>query len=184
MIEWTPIYIWSQIFVLIAKVLMSFTYFMKKRKGIIIANTSANILGAASFYLLNAYSGMAAVIIATIRNIFAFVSECRKKSDLMKSNEKLVMYCLMIALLIAGYFTYNGIGSTLFIIASILYTYSICQKSVLRYKMLGIIVSMLRLLYYIFIFSIVGALFEIGQFIATVWGAIIEWRRSRVEVTS
>ena len=168
---WTLTYTISQILALIGKVLLILTFFLKSRKKIIWANTGNIIFSASSFYLLNAYSGMASGIIAAIRNVFAYTSDINSKSKTMLKREKITMYVVMIALLIAGIFTYQGIGSTLYIIATMLVTYSICQKSVLRYKLLGVIVSILRLLYYIYIWSIVAIWFEVGFLIFAIWGA-------------
>jgi len=165
MIELTPRYILSQVFVFIVYTIMSTTFFMKRHKTILISNTVANGFFIIGFFLLNAYSGMAAVIIAMIRNLLSMVK---------KINEKAIMWLSIIALGIAGVYTYNGIFSTFILIATMLYSYSICQTNVRTYKILNIFVSLLRLTYNIFVFSIIGIAFEIGLFISAVVGVCVD----------
>ncbi|MDR0931197.1 MAG: GNAT family N-acetyltransferase [Clostridiales bacterium] len=163
MIDLTPQYLISQAFVLSVYVLICITFFAHKSKTILWLNTASNFLYIIGFFLLGAYSGMAAVAVAFVRNCLVMLTKSEKSNSI-------ITWLSIVALAICGYFTFNGIFSTFIIIATMLYSYAICQKNVLTYKKLNVIISLLRLIYNIFVFSIIGIIFELCLLISVIIG--------------
>ena len=171
MLELTPKYLLSQFLVLIVYFLMSLTFFMKSRKKILWLNTSANLIFPFGLYLLGGNSGMWAILISNVRNIYSLVLVYQGKDKKTTKRDYFVLLLIVIALIVSAVLTYNGNIFSLFLtFATILFTYTIFQTNIAIYRWLNIVVSLLRLIYHIFVFSIVGIVFEIGLLIATVVG--------------
>ena len=69
---------------------------------------------------------------------------------------------------------YNGLGSLLSVVATIISTIAIWQKNTKYYKLLGIPVSIAWLGYYIFLKSLFGIILESILLICIIVGFIIE----------
>ena len=67
--ELTITYVLSQIFVIINATLLMATYQLKTRKSILIVSFMALIANGAAYVLLSAWSGLAMVFVAMMRNI-------------------------------------------------------------------------------------------------------------------
>ena len=154
--KFDTIYYISQLFVAISYLFLITTYFSKKRKNIIVYNFGAMIAIGIAYVFLNAYTGLAMVFVAMIRNIWfmKFNDKNNKKQDIISL---IVIYAITIALTI---FTYNGPLSLLSVAATMLYTYSIWQKNTKTYKILGIPIGFLWISYNVYISSIFGIICE------------------------
>ena len=62
------------------------------------------------------------------------------------------------------------------IAATMLYTYSVWQKKTSVYKILGIIIEVIWIIYNIYIFSIFGIIVEIFLLISAIIGIIREYK--------
>ena len=157
--EWTATYIISQVFVLIMYVLLASTYFVKKRKVVLILSFLCIIANLIAYILLEAYSGIAMCIIAIIRNIIFMID---KNKDKEKNDKKdfIILGVLYIISIISAIFTYEGFLSLFSVFATMLYTYSVWQKNVKIYKLLGIPIGILWVIYNIYIFSIFSTILE------------------------
>ena len=76
-------------------------------------------------------------------------------------------------------FTYNGFLSLLSIFATMLYTYSVWQKKTIVYKICGIFVSILWILYNIYVMSLFGIILESILLIASATGYFIELKSKK-----
>ena len=65
------------------------------------------------------------------------------------------------------------------VLATMLYTYSIWQKKTSVYKILGIIIEVIWIIYNIYIFSIFGIIVEIFLTISAIVGSIREYKEKR-----
>lgn len=151
--KFDTIYYISQLFVAISYLFLITTYFSKKRKNIIIYNFGATIAMGVAYYFLNAYTGLAMIFVAIIRNILFYKNDDKKKNIF----SLILIYAITITLTI---FTYNGLLSLLSVIATMLYTYSIWQKNTKTYKILGVPIGFLWISYNIYIKSIFGIICE------------------------
>ena len=82
-----------------------------------------------------------------------------------------ILYLISIAFAIL---TYNGILSMMSVVATMLYTFSVWQKNTKVYKLLGIPIEAIWIVYNIYIFSIFGIILESILAISTVIGYLRE----------
>lgn len=178
----TITYILSQIFIIINYIFLIMTYQSKSRKNILIYNIIALISTGLSYVFLSAYSGLAMTIVAVIRNIIFMIDE--KKNGIKEKNEAkdyIILAVLYIISIISAIFTYNGILSMMSVVATMLYTYSVWQKNTKIYKMLGLPVSIIWIIYNIYIFSIFGIILEVILSISAIIGYMKESKAKKLD---
>ena len=114
-------------------------------------------------------------IVATIRNIIFIIDEKRNgKSENNNTKDYIILAILYLISVISGILTYNGILSMMSVIATMLYTYSVWQKNTKIYKILGIPVGIIWIIYNIYIFSIFGIILETILAVSAIIGYIKE----------
>lgn len=173
----TGAYILSQVFIIINYIFLVMTYQAKSRKSILIFNFGALIATGISYIFLSAYSGLAMVIVAIIRNIIFIIDEKKNgKKDNNSTKDYIILAILYIISIISAIFTYEGILSMMSVIATMLYTYSVWQKNTKVYKMLGVPIGIMWIIYNIYIFSIFGIILEILLATSSIIGYIRENR--------
>ena len=159
-------YIISQILVIVYYLIYSYTFHLKDNKKILIVGIIATIISSISYLLLNAYTGMAMCFVAIIRNLL--FSKYQKN--------KLNLSLIFILTLIASSFTFDSWFCLFNIIATIIYTYALWQTNTKIYKLLGIIVNVLMIVYDIYIKSIFGVILISIAFISSISGYLKENR--------
>ena len=154
-------YLLSQVFIVIAYSLFGLTYFAANRKTILVCNSFSLVAEGIGYVLLFAWSGVAMVIIAGIRNVLFFGQSklCEKKPELKKYEWVSLVIVWMLGIL-GAVITWNGILGTFAIIACMIYTFSIWQKSDRVYDVLGIFSCTFLLIYNIAINSLFGIILE------------------------
>lgn len=172
--ELTGIYIISQIITIIYYGLLSFSYLLKDRKKILIANFIAHIGQTIAMALLNGYTGAAMSLIMMMRDLTLVFEENNKKKgkEINKNVDLIILIITFVLIIILTIFTYNGLLSLLSVIATLVTTFALWQKDVKRYKLLGIIAGLLWLLYNFVIFSIMGIILETILVVCSVIGFI------------
>lgn len=174
-------YILSQIFILINYVFIIMTYQSKSRKNILIFNFGALIASGLSYIVLSAYSGLAMTVVAIIRNIIFIIDE--KKNGKREKNETkdyIILAILYIISIISGILTYKGILSMMSVIATMLYTYSVWQKNTKIYKILGMPIGIIWIIYNIYIFSVFGIISETVLAVSAIIGYMKERKKLKV----
>ena len=176
--ELTVTYVFSQIFTILMYALLAISYYAKKRKSLLILGFLSLIANALAYILLNAYTGLAMCIIALIRNVIFLIDE-RKNANKDKITKKdvFILIILYVISIVSTIFTYDGIFSLLSVFATMLYTYSVWQKNTKIYKLLGIPVSILWILYNLYIVSIFGIILETVLLISSINGYYLEARK-------
>ena len=175
--ELTVTYVLSQIFVIINAALLMATYQLKTRKSILIVSFMALIANGVAYVLLSAWSGLAMVFVAMMRNIIFMIDEKKNgKSDKIDKKDIIILVILYAISIISAIYTYEGILSMMSVVATMLYTYSVWQKKTSIYKILGIIIEVIWIIYNIYIFSIFGIIVEIFLLISAIIGIIREYR--------
>ena len=164
-------YILSQVFIIISYIFLIFTYQTKNRKSILIFSFISLIATGLSYIFLSAYSGLAMVGVAIIRNIIFIVDE-KKNGKRTKNTAKdyIILAILYLISIVFAIFTYNGILSMMSVAATMLYTFSVWQKNTKVYKLLGIPIEIIWIIYNIYIFSVFGIVLESILAVSTVVG--------------
>lgn len=173
MIEWTPTYIASQVLIILVYACLCSTYFLRNRKKILNLNIIAHIIQAISFLLLGGLTGVAMNAIYLVRDIYLVTDEKSNKRDIR------ILICFILAIIILTIFTYNGLSSLLSVIATIISTFAVWQKSTKVYKILGTPVSIAWLGYNISLKSIFAIILESILLISTIIGYTLEKIKSK-----
>lgn len=178
--EWSLIYILSQVFTIIMYVLLGITYYAKDRKKILILSFLSLLANGIAYLLLSAWSGLAMCIVALIRNIIFLVDEKKNgKRDKINKTDIAILIILYLISIISAVFTYEGPLSLLSVIATMLYTFSVWQKKTNIYKLLGIPIGILWVLYNIYVISIFGIILEAILLICSTTGYILEIKKRK-----
>lgn len=115
-----------------------------KKKRIFIYNTIANLLNAIQYYIVHAYSGLLSILVTFIRNyVFSYYDSKKKKTPIIW------FFLIVVFLIAAQYASYDGIVSIIPFITTSLYTYSVWQNNMLKFKELHIIIYSLNIVYYL-----------------------------------
>ncbi len=170
-IDFTLEYILSQIFTIVSYVMLCYTYQLKSRNKILIVNFISLIATGISYLLLHAYSGLAMVIVAIIRNII-FYYDKNKEEKKHNTKDIIILGILFTISIVFAYFTYNGFLSLMSVFATMMYTFSVWQKNPTIYKFLGIPIEIIWIIYNIYIKSIFGIILEICLFISIIIGIL------------
>ena len=154
------LYILSQVFVVFSYIFIGLTYFAKNRKLLLFYSITSLIMSAISYLCLSAWSGFAMVILAFIRNIIFLIQNKKDDSKEIKSIDWVILFALILISAIFAIITYEGFLSLFSIFATLGYTISVWQKNDKVYKIMGVFVSLLWIVYFIFISSIFGIICE------------------------
>jgi len=175
--ELTLTYVLSQIFIIINYVLLMATYQVKSRKTILLFNFGAIIATGISYIFLSAWSGLAMVIVAIIRNIIFMLDEKKNgRSEQITRKDIVILMVLYVISIISAIYTYEGFLSLMSVFATMLYTYSVWQKKTSVYKILGVPVGIIWIIYNVYIASIFGIILEIVLLISAIIGIIREYK--------
>lgn len=157
--------IFIQIIGIVAMLVSVFSFQMNDHKKIMAMQIMATTFFALHYFMLGAYTGMMLDIVATIRGVIFFFRKDRKWAA---SNIWIVVF--MIAFMIAGITTWQGLFSLLFIIAMILNTYSFSCTKPFRVRSTILLSSPMILVYNILTGSLGGVINESFVIISSVVG--------------
>lgn len=173
-------YIISQVLTIITYILLALTYYAKNRNRVLIISFLSLITNGLAYAFLSAWTGLAMCFVAIIRNIICIVDERKNsKSDKMNKKDIIILIVLYIIIVTLSVFTYDGFFSLLSVFATVLYTYSVFQKKTEIYKLLGIPIGILMILYNIYVKSIFGTILESILFICSITGYILDIRKKK-----
>jgi hypothetical protein len=178
-IEWTPIYIVAQIVTIVFYAIFAYSYFLKKRRAILVAGIIGLILNAAAFVLLGAWSGLATCSIALIGNLIPYFKKTKKFGE-----STWFFMLILCALTVAAIFTFNGFLSLMSVFATVCYRYSVWQKSPRVYKICGIPVGILWVIYNVFIASVFGVILESALLVFVIIGLILDIKNGKLDKKS
>lgn len=164
--ELTFNYILSQVFSMLCFTCFSITFFSKNQKNIRFLGILMNVFQAISYMFLGAASGWAMLIIATIRNVIFFKLDKKEYT----TSYKLILLILLLIIGVTGIITYKNIFSLLPVLAIILYSIGVWQKSPKIYKLLSIPNCLLWVLYNLSVASIVASIDEFVMLILSIIG--------------
>lgn len=170
-------YILSQIFTIINYLLLALTYYVKNRKKILIISFMSLLANTIAYILLNAWTGVAMCLVALIRNIIFLIGEHKNKANKITKKDIIILIILYIISIISAIFTFDGYLSLLSVFATMLYTYSVWQKNPKTYKLLGIPVGILWILYNLYVKSLFGIILESALLVCSTSGYILAKKR-------
>ena len=174
----TTTYILSQVFTILNYIFLASTYLLKSRKKILIINFISLIANALAYIFLNAWTGVAMCLVALIRNTIFLIDEHKnKQTDKTTKKDIIILIILYIISIISAIFTFDGYLSLLSVFATMLYTYNEKKKNPQTYKLLGIPVSILWILYNLYVKSIFGIILESILLVCSTSGYILAKKR-------
>lgn len=180
---WSLTYILSQVFTIINYALLGVTYYAKDRKKILIISFLSIIATAISYILLDAWTGVAMCVVALIRNIIFYIDEKKNgKRETINKKDIVILIILYSVTIISTVFTYDGFLSLLSVFATSTYTFSVWQKKTKVYKLLGIPVGILWILYNIYVKSIFGIILEAILLVCSISGYLLERKKQKDNV--
>lgn len=177
MINWTLEYIISQILLVFVYAGFCITYFLKDRKQILIVGIISHIIHIFPFLLLNGLTGAAMCLVYVIREVFFVIDEKNRKSKTLTKRDYIILLILVLIVIGLTIFTYNGLGSLLSVIATLISTVAIWQKDPKYYKFLGIPVSIFWLSYNVYLKAIFAIVLETILLISTLVGSFMEIKK-------
>ena len=169
----------AQVCFIIAYALLAMTYKLRSRKQILVISLASLVAFAAAYAFSEAWSGLAMMGVALIRNVTFILQNKRDKSKKITKIDWIILVVLLLIALVFAIFTYDGWLSLLPVMATMIYTVSVWQKNTRVYRLLGIPTSLLLLGYHIFIRSIFGIILECVLFIAVMVGVVTEKKTNR-----
>jgi hypothetical protein len=111
-------------------------------------------------------------VIVFVRSLYMLVVHRENESEEITKQDKMVVLVIVATILACAYFTYEGAGSMLVVVGTLIFTYSVFQKNVFTYKWLNIICCLAWLAYAVYIMSVVQIIFEIVLTIMAVAGTL------------
>lgn len=173
--DWSLGYIISQVFTIIYYLLVATSYYAKDRKGVLVITFLSLIANGIAYILLNAWTGLAMCIVAIIRNIVFLIDEKKNgKRETINKTDVEILIILYVISIVSAIFTYDGFLSLLPVFGTMLYTFSVWQKKTTIYKLMGIPISILWVIYNIYIMSIFGIILEALLLICSTIGYVLE----------
>lgn len=167
------IYVVSQIFMLNNYLFAMLTYNVRKRKTILLFNLIASTSVLIAFLLLEAYSGVAMAIVNLIRTFLFLIDEkINGRKTKMRTNDWIIFFVISGLAVACAIPTYENIWSMCSIFSTIVYSFSVCQKNMFAYRVLGIPASIGWIIYNIYVKAVVGVVLETALLIIEIIGVI------------
>lgn len=175
-------YVTSQVLMAVGLAFFITTYFVTSRGKLLGLNIASNMIFASGFALLGGWSAMAMCGIAACRDITSgIINKNRTAKDANKTTR--LDYGLLIFWLtlftIGMTITMRGFISLFPYFETLLFTFSIWQKNIFIYRLLGIFCAGLWIVYNAWIINFVGLMSESVVLVAVLAGLILYIRNNR-----
>ena len=182
-IQWTPLYIVSQIFALLSYVMHITSYQQKRREGVLVFATMGPIFSTVTYILLGAWAAFFSNLVSIPRNIIMYFTN-RKKTEaqrkMMQWDDWMILVISLVLNLLFGFIAIIDNPAAVFgVAATIIFTVSICQKNVGYYYVMGVMQSLLFIVYAVFVGSIVSVVLESVLVVGEVVGMVKYFRGRR-----
>lgn len=181
--DWSdPIYITSQVLVILAFIGFGASYLLKGRSAILMVAIAANTLIGISYVLLFAWVGVAMCVISIIRDFASyFINKNRSEEDKNKiTKTDWYLLALWSTLLIGVTIpTADGFLSLFALFGTLAFTLSIWQKNILIYKYLGLLSAFCWTIYNAATGTFFGLVLEAFLIIATIVGIIMYYKKQK-----
>jgi hypothetical protein len=168
-------YIISQILAFTAFILSLFAYYRSKKEKIMLTMVTSNILNLIHYILLWATTGYITKILAILRDVSIVLKDKRQRDD------KILLIGFIIIYIIVAIFTYENIYSLLPLAAALIYIISIWNWNEWAVKKSAFFCYFLRLIYNIFVWSIVATIATIISIIST-FIALLQYNKKQKNI--
>ncbi|MBR1890498.1 MAG: YgjV family protein [Clostridia bacterium] len=166
-IEWTTRYISSQVFAIIASILVAVSFFTKNKKVVLLFVSIGSLGYAVHYLLLGKYAGAVIDALSVLRGVWFYINDRRgKKKDYIS------LFVCWAVFITGGVLTYRSWPDVLTIIAAINTTFAIWQPSILYYRCATIVGSGFWIAYAVLSQSIFGTIQEIALLVLEIIGLI------------
>ena len=155
------LFILSQVFMFVAFLALIISFTTRNRRNLLIFNLIQIIFACLAHLLLGAWSAVAMAGVATFRNVAFLIHEkVRGKSDKVTNFDHIILGIVLISSLILGYFTFESFLSMFSVFGTVLSSIAVYQKSIKVFRILGVPIETLWIIYEIYIGSLIGMLME------------------------
>ncbi|MDR0462842.1 MAG: YgjV family protein [Pseudomonadales bacterium] len=175
----TTAFIASQIIVVFSYSMLAATYLAKKQTQILLIGIGAVLLNAVAFTLLGAWTGLAMCLVALIRNVIRYLAD---KHNHNFGQSKLFLGLVFLSIIAVTIPTYDGFLSLMAVFPTLLYSYSVWQRSPTIYKICGFPVAILWIVYNLYIWSVFGFILETALLVFVLVGTINSLRQSKKQI--
>jgi len=185
-IDWSnPTYVTSQIFITLAFLLLGLTYLVKGRLKILIIVLLSYVAFIVGYSLLSAWVGLWMSIIMMACNITSYlIDRRRKRKDKITGLDWAMLALWTSVMLTATIIVQDGFLSWFAFFASFAFMYSLWQKNVLVYRLLGFVVGICWIVYNLTIANVMGIVSEAVLLTAVLLGLVIYIKKEREKKTA
>ncbi len=166
-------YLISQLLVIIATIVIAFTYVSKSKKKILILFIIYNIFYGIHYLLLDAFTGFFMNLVSVGRNVFFFYNNKNEKR-----NGIIILMVLFSIIIGFGVYSYQDCYSLVSMSASLLSTYSVWQNNIKKYRYIAVIVSIEFIIYAVHINSLFAIITEIFLLFVELIGIYLNRKQS------
>lgn len=157
----------AQIIGILAILIFALSPQQKTKQNVLIFQLISSILYGLQYFILGAFSAVVINIIGAIKE-FWFYLYAKKESKIPLK----ILLIYIIAVIIAGMFTYTDIFSVFPTILAILMTYATWQKNLKNFRILSIISSTSWIIYNFVVCAYVNAIGNLFQLISAIIAVI------------
>lgn len=160
-------------------IFLATTFYVQNRKKVLVLHFIATIASAIAYTLLNAWTGVAMCAVVIIRNTIFLLDEKKiGKRENINKTDIVILIVLYVISIVFAVFSYDGPLSLLSVLATMINTYSVWQKKINIYRLLGVVTGILWVFYNIYIMSIFGIILETILLICSTTGYILSIRKN------
>lgn len=163
-------YLLSQIFVVLAYACSGSSYLVKNKNQVFLLSSLCAIAFIISYIFGEAWSGMLATIVGLFRNVMFFIIENKAKNS--KLLKRIALCIVFLAIGVSAVVTFDGVSSIIAIVATLVYTIGLWNEKGKVYKILGIVSSVLWIIYNYFIRFYLSMGFELIVIFCAIVGLI------------
>lgn len=168
-IEWTPNYIVSQVFVALAVLSLALSVCTKNRILILLFGLCNSIFFGLQYFFLKEYAGAILNFIGIVRAIWFYFND---KFEATRGWRLVSLFICLIFLIVGDILSFGQWYSIFPLIATVTFTIGIWQKNILAYRISIVIVECFGVLYNIMCKSLLGVIFEGVLFVIAVVSVI------------
>lgn len=168
-------YIYSQIFITIAYLLLALSYFITSRRKLLATTISSNVIMGTGFTLLGGWVGVCMCIIAISRDITSTIINRNRKLEDREKTTRLDWWLLGLWISLfttATLLTANNFLEMFAYFATLTFTVSIWQKNGFIYRLLGIFVGIFWIIYNVAVVNFMDITLESALLLFVILGFI------------
>lgn len=185
--DWSsPLYIISQVLMILAHFFFAWTYFTNKRPVMLVSNMLGNLIQGIGYGFLIAWVGLAMCAVALARDGANYLINAKRKTEDKKRItvlDSLLLVLWTVLVVVITFFSAEGFLPWFACVGTIIFTFAIWQKNVLVYKTLGIFVYGFWMIYNIYIANLAGTVLKAALTVVAIVGLVLYIKRNLLNNT-